>query len=60
MEGYVPEEEKYGWNTSVTYEEAMEHLIGVFSTLPGTDKVTVSLLKECWNPDFGEKLRGLL
>lgn len=39
MEGYSAEEERYEWDTSVSYEEALEHLVGVSSTSSGTDKV---------------------
>lgn len=41
MEGYSAEEKKYEWDTSVSYEEALEHLVEVSSTSPGTDKVTI-------------------
>lgn len=60
MEGHSPEEERHDWDTSVSYKKALEQLFGISSTSPGTDKVTVRLLKACWNLGFGEKLRGLL
>lgn len=38
------------WNTSISLEEAERNCIGVSSTSPGTDRVTVRLLKACWEP----------
>lgn len=36
------------WNQGVSLEEMERNTIGVSSTSPGTDKVTVRLLKACW------------
>lgn len=37
------------WDQTVSLEEVERCTIGVSSTSPGTDKVTVRLLKACWN-----------
>lgn len=37
------------WETHVSIEEVERNTIGVSSTSPGTDRVTVRLLKACWN-----------
>jgi hypothetical protein len=37
------------WEQSVSLEEVDRCTIGVSSTSPGTDKVTVRLLKACWD-----------
>lgn len=37
------------WDTSLSLEEVERNCIGVSSTSPGTDKVTVRLLKACWD-----------
>lgn len=37
------------WSTSISLEEVERCTIGVSSTSPGTDKVTVRLLKACWH-----------
>lgn len=36
------------WDTSISVEEVERNAIGVSSTSPGTDRVTVRLLKACW------------
>jgi hypothetical protein len=36
------------WEQTVTLEEVERNTIGVSSTSPGTDRVTVRLLKACW------------
>ncbi|RAL64847.1 hypothetical protein DID88_001443 [Monilinia fructigena] len=36
------------WDTNVSLEEVERNTIGVSSTSPGADKVTVRLLKACW------------
>jgi len=36
------------WDTRVSIEEVERNTIGVSSTSPGTDRVTVRLLKACW------------
>ncbi|KAI1676083.1 reverse transcriptase [Pyrenophora tritici-repentis] len=48
-----PEPEDYTqkplpWDTKVTTEEAEHYAIGVASTSPGADGITVRLLKACW------------
>ncbi|RAL58179.1 hypothetical protein DID88_002315 [Monilinia fructigena] len=37
------------WDTNVSLEEVERNTIGVSSTSPGADKVTVRLLKACWD-----------
>src|SRR6195952_3663236 len=37
------------WADSVSVEEVERYCIGVTSTSPGTDRVTVRLLKACWS-----------
>lgn len=37
------------WNQAVSLEEVERNTIGVSSTSPGTDQVTVRLLKACWD-----------
>lgn len=37
------------WDREVSMEEVERNTIGVSSTSPGTDKVTVRLLKACWD-----------
>jgi ribonuclease HI len=37
------------WEQAVSLEEVEQYTIGVSSTSPGTDRVTVRLLKSCWN-----------
>ena len=37
------------WNQTVSLEEVERNTIGVSSTSPGTDQVTVRLLKACWD-----------
>lgn len=36
------------WETTVSLEEVERNTIGVTSTSPGTDRITVRLLKACW------------
>ncbi|KAF7134039.1 hypothetical protein CNMCM5793_005619 [Aspergillus hiratsukae] len=36
------------WDTAVSIEEVEKNTIGVTRTSPGTDRVTVRLLKACW------------
>ena len=36
------------WDTKVSTEEAERYAIGVASTSPGADGITVRLLKTCW------------
>ena len=36
------------WEQTISLEEVEQSTIGVSSTLPGTDCVTVRLLKACW------------
>jgi hypothetical protein len=36
------------WTSSVTLEEVEWNTVGVTSTSPGTDHITVRLLKACW------------
>ena len=36
------------WGKTVSLEEVERNTIGVSSTSPGTDRVTVRLLKACW------------
>ena len=36
------------WEQTVSLEEVERNTIGVSSTSPGTDRVTVRLLKSCW------------
>src|SRR5277367_1623075 len=36
------------WEQTVSLEEVERNTIGVSSTSPGTDRVTVRLLKACW------------
>jgi ribonuclease HI len=36
------------WNTHISIEEVERNCVGVSSTSPGTDRVTVRLLKACW------------
>ncbi|KAI0992128.1 hypothetical protein K3495_g16058, partial [Podosphaera aphanis] len=37
------------WDTTISMEEVERNTIGVSSTSPGTDNVTVRLLKACWS-----------
>lgn len=46
------------WNRSVTFEEVERNVIGVTSTSPGIDKVTVRLLKASW-PSVGQYIQSL-
>ena len=46
------------WNPSASLEEVERNTIGVSSTSPGTDKVTVRLLKACWG-SAGPAIHGL-
>ena len=36
------------WEQTVSLEEVERNMIGILSTSPGTDRVTVRLLKLCW------------
>ena len=36
------------WNTHISMEEVERNVLGVSSTSPGPDRVTVRLLKACW------------
>jgi hypothetical protein len=36
------------WNQAASLEEVERYTIGVTSTSPGTDRITVRLLKACW------------
>ena len=36
------------WSTTVSIEEVEKHTIGVSCTSPGADRVTVRLLRACW------------
>jgi hypothetical protein len=46
------------WDPSVSLEEVEKNTIGVTSTSPGTDRITVRLLKACW-AYLREPLHGL-
>ena len=48
LKGWTADEEKLVWETSATLEEVEAHTIGVSSTSPGVDGITVRLLRECW------------
>jgi hypothetical protein len=39
---------KLFWDTALSIEETERNIIGVSSTSPGTDKITVRLLRACW------------
>jgi hypothetical protein len=39
---------KLPWDTALSIEETERNVIGVLSTSPGTDKITVRLLRACW------------
>ncbi|RAL61325.1 hypothetical protein DID88_009461 [Monilinia fructigena] len=45
------------WDTNVSLEEVERNTIGVSSTSPGADKVTVRLLKACWGSIKGQRPR---
>lgn len=47
------------WNYNISMEEVERATIGVSSTSPGTDKVTVRLLKACWQT-IKHKIHALL
>lgn len=48
LDGWVQQEAKIQWDTAVSAEEAEKSCIGVQSTSPGTDGITVRLLTACW------------
>lgn len=48
LTGWRPEEARLPWKRTITLEEVEAHTIGVTSTSPGVDGITVRLLKECW------------
>lgn len=47
-----------GWDQTISFEEVERNTIGVSSTSPGTDRITVRLLKACWE-HVGPQLHGL-
>lgn len=48
LDGWVQQEAKIQWDTAVSAEEAEKSCIGVQSTSPGTDGITVRVLTACW------------
>lgn len=46
------------WDTEVSMEEAERYAIGVASTSPSADRITVRLLKACW-ADIGNLVRAI-
>lgn len=49
LEGIEEWEQRLEWNSTLTLEEVERNTVGVSSTSPGTDLVTVRLLKACWD-----------
>ena len=45
---FTDTEAQLPWDTSLSMEETERNVIGVSSTSPGVDRVTVRLLKACW------------
>lgn len=48
LEGWQAEEGRLPWDTNLSLEETEHHTIGVTSTSPGLDGITIRLLKACW------------
>ena len=46
------------WETFVSHEETEKSVIGVASTSPGPDRITVRLLRACWT-HIRETIRGI-
>ncbi|KAJ3575723.1 hypothetical protein NPX13_g3935 [Xylaria arbuscula] len=53
LEGWRSYEATLPWNTSTTLEEVEAHTIGVSSTSPGPDGITVDLLRLGWEASKG-------
>lgn len=58
LEAWSPDEAKIPWDTQVSAEEAERSCIGVTSTSPGIDGMTVRLLKAGW-ASLAEPVRRL-
>lgn len=46
------------WDTYLSSEETEKSVIGVASTSPGPDRITVRLLRACWT-HIGETIQGI-
>lgn len=53
-----PQEATISWQTEISPEEAEKACVGVLSTSPGVDGVTVRLMKACWGT-MGETVKRL-